>query len=73
MFYCEILNNFVNNNNKIMSYVENNIFNFTNIYCSTYNLNIKLDNKINILNKIQKYYNLIKKYNIINEIYTSNN
>ena len=73
IFYSKILNNFIDNNQKIISYVDNNIFNFSNIYCSTYNLNIKLDKKINIINKIKNYYNLIQKYNIIHEITKDNN
>ena len=67
-FYKYILVNFYNNIENFNKLLENKIFDNKALICSTYSLHVKVINKSVLSNKMQKYKNLIEKYNIIENI-----
>lgn len=64
MFFNIMIKNFVNNFDKINQYLEDKLFDKKLIDCSTYAISISISDKNYLQNKLNKYKNLIDKYNL---------
>ena len=67
MFFDIILKNFINNFDKINEYLEDKIFDKKKIECTTYSMSLSILDKNYLVNKLNKYKNLIEKYNLIDK------
>ena len=67
MFFDIILKNFINNFDKINEYLEDKIFDKKRIECTTYSMSLSILDKNYLVNKLNKYKNLIEKYNLIDK------